>query len=164
MLYNSVRLHSALGYITPYDKLLGREQEIFRQRDRKLAEARQERQRRQAERCQRATGKKRGRKPLSAGKDAARLQGPPKVGGSAVLSDGDASASATVGSRETPWQPWGKALSIWLNGEPIGAASAGRRIRQRLFPVWNRSGGGVATAARFGCGKKRAIGRATHGT
>lgn len=47
--YNSVRLHSALGYITPYDKLIGREQQIFQERDRKLAEARQERQRRRAE-------------------------------------------------------------------------------------------------------------------
>jgi transposase InsO family protein len=47
--YNQVRLHSAIGYITPQDKLLGREQEIFDERDRKLEAARQHRaQRRQA--------------------------------------------------------------------------------------------------------------------
>jgi len=47
--YNNVRLHSAVGYVTPADKLAGREKEIFEKRDRKLAEARQARaQRRQA--------------------------------------------------------------------------------------------------------------------
>ena len=43
--YNDVRLHSALGYITPKDKLLGREEEIFAERDRKLEEAREQRRR-----------------------------------------------------------------------------------------------------------------------
>jgi putative transposase len=38
--YNTVRLHSAIGYVTPLDKLLGREAAIFAERDRKLAEAR----------------------------------------------------------------------------------------------------------------------------
>ena len=38
--YNTVRLHSAIGYVTPADKLAGRETEIFAERDRKLAEAR----------------------------------------------------------------------------------------------------------------------------
>ncbi len=38
--YNNVRLHSAIGYVAPKDKLEGREQEIFAERDRKLAEAR----------------------------------------------------------------------------------------------------------------------------
>jgi transposase-like protein len=47
--YNTVRLHSALGYITPKDKLDGRDQDIFDARDRKLAEARERRkQQRQA--------------------------------------------------------------------------------------------------------------------
>ena len=41
--YNTVRLHSAIGYITPQDKLQGKEQEIFAARDRKLAEARERR-------------------------------------------------------------------------------------------------------------------------
>jgi hypothetical protein len=41
--YNPVRLHSALGYITPRDKLAGREKEIACARDRKLEAARQRR-------------------------------------------------------------------------------------------------------------------------
>jgi transposase InsO family protein len=46
--YNHIRLHSAIGYVTPADKLAGREQAIFAQRDRKLAAARERRaQRRQ---------------------------------------------------------------------------------------------------------------------
>lgn len=42
--YNHVRLHSALGYIAPTDKLAGREAAIFAQRDRRLEAARQRRQ------------------------------------------------------------------------------------------------------------------------
>ncbi len=41
--YNTVRLHSAIGYLTPKDKLEGREQEIFDARDRKLEAARERR-------------------------------------------------------------------------------------------------------------------------
>ena len=41
--YNQVRLHSAIGYVTPADKLCGLEVEIFAERDRKLAEARERR-------------------------------------------------------------------------------------------------------------------------
>jgi transposase InsO family protein len=41
--YNTVRLHSALGYVTPKDKLDGREKEIFAARDRKLEAARERR-------------------------------------------------------------------------------------------------------------------------
>jgi hypothetical protein len=48
--YNHVRLHSAIGYVTPRDRLDGRHQDIFAQRDRKLAEARERRkQQRQAQ-------------------------------------------------------------------------------------------------------------------
>jgi len=42
--YNTVRLHSAIGYVAPADKLHGREPTIFAERDRKLAQARQRRQ------------------------------------------------------------------------------------------------------------------------
>jgi len=41
--YNTVRLHSALGYITPNDKLAGRAEAIFTARDAKLEAARQAR-------------------------------------------------------------------------------------------------------------------------
>ena len=41
--YNNARLHSALGYVTPADKLIGLEKEIFAEHDRKLEEARERR-------------------------------------------------------------------------------------------------------------------------
>ena len=43
MYYNQVRLHSAIGYVTPKDKLEGREFVIFAERKRKLAAARKRR-------------------------------------------------------------------------------------------------------------------------
>jgi putative transposase len=49
--YNTVRLHSAIGYVTPKGKLDGKDKDLFAERDRKLAEAReQRRQKRQAQR------------------------------------------------------------------------------------------------------------------
>jgi transposase InsO family protein len=44
--YNHVRLHSSIGYIAPADKLAGREDEIWSERDRKLEAARKERKER----------------------------------------------------------------------------------------------------------------------
>jgi transposase InsO family protein len=44
--YNTVRLHSAIGYVTPKDMLEGRRQQIHTERDRKLEAARQLRQQR----------------------------------------------------------------------------------------------------------------------
>jgi putative transposase len=41
--YNTARLHSAIGYVTPKDKLEGRERAIFAERDRKLEDARERR-------------------------------------------------------------------------------------------------------------------------
>ena len=46
--YNTVRLHSAIGYVTPQDKLDGREAAIFAERDRKLEAARHLRKARRA--------------------------------------------------------------------------------------------------------------------
>jgi transposase InsO family protein len=46
--YNTIRLHSAIGYVTPADKLAGKEKEIFAARDQKLAEAREQRRQRRA--------------------------------------------------------------------------------------------------------------------
>ena len=42
--YNRVRLHSAIGFVTPADMLAGRQKEIHDARDRKLEEARRQRQ------------------------------------------------------------------------------------------------------------------------
>lgn len=42
--YNTTRLHSALGYITPADRLAGRQKAIFHARDQKLEAARAHRQ------------------------------------------------------------------------------------------------------------------------
>ncbi len=41
--YNDVRLHSAIGYVTPADKLAGREEEIWTRRDCRLERARENR-------------------------------------------------------------------------------------------------------------------------
>lgn len=41
--YNTVRLHSAIGYVTPQDKLNGNDKKIFQERKIKLAHAKQER-------------------------------------------------------------------------------------------------------------------------
>jgi putative transposase len=49
--YNTVRLHSAIGYVTPLAKLEGRDRAIFDERDRKLEFARERRKhQRQAQR------------------------------------------------------------------------------------------------------------------
>ena len=47
--YNTVRLHSAISYIAPIDKLEGRAAQIFAERDRKLEQARLKRQQRRQE-------------------------------------------------------------------------------------------------------------------
>ena len=44
--YNNVRLHSAIGYVTPTEKLEGRAEQIQKERDRKLEEARAQRKHR----------------------------------------------------------------------------------------------------------------------
>jgi len=44
--YNTIRLHSAIGYVTPADKLNGRAETILAERDRKLESARELRARR----------------------------------------------------------------------------------------------------------------------
>jgi transposase InsO family protein len=46
--YNTVRLHSAIGYVTPKDKLEGRDGDILAARDRKLEEAREIRRQRRS--------------------------------------------------------------------------------------------------------------------
>jgi putative transposase len=46
--YNTVRLHSALGYVTPHDRLHCRHREIYAARDQKLEAAREKRRQRRA--------------------------------------------------------------------------------------------------------------------
>lgn len=46
--YNFHRLHSAIGYVTPYDMLMGRADEIWATRDRKLEAARERRRAQQS--------------------------------------------------------------------------------------------------------------------
>ena len=47
--YNTVRLHSAIGYLAPKDKLEGRAEMIWKARDEKLAAARERRRQKRAE-------------------------------------------------------------------------------------------------------------------
>ena len=62
--YNTVRLHSAIGYVTPADKLAGRAEAIWAERKRKLAEA--EARRRAA----------RSRRPRRRGRELPECRGP----------------------------------------------------------------------------------------
>ena len=47
--YNNVRLHSAIGYVTPAAKLAGHEKQIWAERDRRLESARELRAQRRQE-------------------------------------------------------------------------------------------------------------------
>jgi hypothetical protein len=47
--YNEERLHSAIGFIAPKDKLNGRDQQIFKERDNKLEAARELRKQKRLE-------------------------------------------------------------------------------------------------------------------
>jgi transposase InsO family protein len=47
--YNDERLHSAIGYIAPKDKLEGRDTRIFKERDQKLEAAREARKQKRLE-------------------------------------------------------------------------------------------------------------------
>jgi putative transposase len=53
--YNTRRLHSAIGYVTPSDRLAGRHTEIWESRDRKLEAARLRRAERRDQACSLAT-------------------------------------------------------------------------------------------------------------
>jgi len=47
--YNNIRLHSAIGYVAPADKLSGKDKEILKERDRKLEAARELRKQKRGE-------------------------------------------------------------------------------------------------------------------
>ena len=59
--YNEIRLHSAIGYIAPIDKLEGREKVILADRDRKLDEARARRKQKRLSIKNNLTGKEGGK-------------------------------------------------------------------------------------------------------
>jgi putative transposase len=63
--YNGVRLHSAIGYVTPKDKLEEKEKGIFAERDRKLEEARERRKARREEARQQAQAKESAESPTT---------------------------------------------------------------------------------------------------
>ena len=52
--YNATRLHSAIGYVTPQDRLEGRHTQIWEERDRKLEAARAQRAARREQARERA--------------------------------------------------------------------------------------------------------------
>ena len=64
--YNTVRLHSAIGYLTPADKLAGRQEVIFQKRDQKLAAARELRRQRRADAVQADDGAEPPKQPAAA--------------------------------------------------------------------------------------------------
>jgi putative transposase len=70
--YNQVRLHSAIGYVAPADKLAGRETVIFAERDRKLNAARE--RRRAARQAARATVQPRPHRSLRGPSRGARIR------------------------------------------------------------------------------------------
>ena len=54
--YNTVRLHSAIGYVAPVDKITGKDKDIFRERDRKLEAARDQRKIKRQQAYEKTTG------------------------------------------------------------------------------------------------------------
>jgi transposase InsO family protein len=105
--YNNVRLHSALKYITPWDKLEGREKEIFDERDRRLAlarERRQERRRQQAAACYDTCARSEDKALLASNLSAVPgpEASPPGQGGSAVADQGG------------PAPPWSSSSTLLL--------------------------------------------------
>lgn len=74
--YNEVRLHSAIGYVTPKDKLEGRAEAILAERERKLTAARERRaQMRRASGEKKLTNEKRENILLAAGETEAGSAG-----------------------------------------------------------------------------------------
>ena len=129
--YNTVRLHSAIGYITPQDKLAGREAEIFAARDRKLAEARQRRQQQRQ-----ATGNQ---APGSAGLTPChRLRRPPRRG-----HDGGRPATARLPFRSSHGvqqflHPLLDLAGLPVEGEPRHISR--RDVQQFLHPPLDLAG------------------------
>jgi transposase InsO family protein len=73
--YNTVRLHSAIGYVTPLDKLEGRAEAILAERERKLQVARERRARMRRSSSENLTGKRPEGKLPAAGETEAGYAG-----------------------------------------------------------------------------------------
>ncbi len=69
--YNTVRLHSAIGYVTPLDKLEGHAEAILAERERKLQAARERRARMRRSSSEHLTGRRPERKLPAAGETEA---------------------------------------------------------------------------------------------
>jgi transposase InsO family protein len=93
--YNEVRLHSAIGYVTPRDRLEGRQQTIWDERDRKLAAAREQRQaRRQDQRSVSITAAPTVQSATTGAEDRATLGSDPSAApGAKTDSPGDPKAA-----------------------------------------------------------------------
>lgn len=63
--YNTVRLHSAIGYVAPIDKLNGRDKDIFKKRDQKLEAAREKRRIKRQQNYDKITKPGEGSSPLT---------------------------------------------------------------------------------------------------
>jgi len=85
--YNERRLHSALGYVTPADRLAGRQESIFAERDRKLevARGRRAQARRQAPCC--STGSEPLQQPMAWAEDRAMQRCNPSADPGAEIGD-----------------------------------------------------------------------------
>ena len=95
--YNTQRLHSAIGYVTPHDKLEGRAAAVHTERDFKLSAARETRRlRRQAGRMPRALESKQ----MSRGSESERVLCAPE---SDRMLSGAASCHNQTGGLESPW-------------------------------------------------------------
>jgi transposase InsO family protein len=94
--YNTVRLHSSLGYVAPADKLLGLERVIFADRDQKLEAAREQRRiARQTEHATAATS-------ATASSAAATPNGAPSAAATPNGSTSAAAPSASTGKSPPP--------------------------------------------------------------
>jgi putative transposase len=63
--YNTVRLHSAIGYVAPINKLNGRDKDIFKERDQKLEAAREQRKIKRQQNYDKLTKPEEGSSPLT---------------------------------------------------------------------------------------------------
>ena len=111
--YNTVRLNSAIGYVAPADRLHGRDQQIFKDRDAKLEAAREARRQKRAARRIPTTLSR----PSPSGA-AAALTGRPEYGGPGS-GEGDGAAQAAPAS--------GRAQTQGLNGFQL-TTTAGNSI------------------------------------